>query len=107
MNSITTSPYRVTEEQEALLVCTLIAANPNNSISWKWFIEGRPGNVLYDEPTYKIQNIKRQMSGVYICTANNSIGTSVPVTINVDVQCKLIRSSKFQVLMINTYNIAS
>ena len=90
VKSSITNPYKVIEEQRATLVCILTAANPNTGIMWKWIKTDSPNTALSSEPNYTISNIKREKSGSYSCTANNSVGTSEAVTIDVDVQCKYI-----------------
>lgn len=79
--------YSVVEGQTAALKCVLIGANPNTSITWRWFRTDRPYDDLYYGPNYIISNIQRDMSGSYNCTASNSVGTSEAGIINVDVQC--------------------
>lgn len=88
VTSPTTSPYTVLEGETATLECTVAAANPKNSIQWKWFKTGSFTNILYNGPTFTIPNIKRKMSGSYSCTASNTEGTSEPVIIDIDVQCE-------------------
>lgn len=80
------TPYKVIEGNTAILKCVVIAANPNEIISWKWFKQ--VSKVLHNQSIYTINNIMRSDSGSYSCTARNSIGTSELATINVDVLCK-------------------
>lgn len=80
--------YSVVEGQTAVLKCALIDANPNTSITWRWFRTDRPYNDLYYGPNYTISNIQRDMSGSYNCTASNSVGRAVAVTKDVDVLCE-------------------
>lgn len=91
--SSTPGHYSVIEGQTGLLDCTVIAANPNTSITWRWFRTESPSNVIHNSPIYTIFNIHRNRSGSYNCTARNSVGTSVAVTINVDVLCKYFLSN--------------
>lgn len=84
----TISPYIVIEGKTATLECILTDANPSKGIAWKWFKTDSPSIVLYKGPIFKIANIQRDKSGSYNCTANNSVGTSEAVTINVDIQCE-------------------
>nr|XP_022323491.1 hemicentin-1-like isoform X2 [Crassostrea virginica] len=86
--SITLSPYSVIEGQTATLVCTLISANPNTGITWRWIKTDSPSTVLHTGPTYTIPNIQRGRSGSYNCTATNTVGTSEAATIYVDVLYK-------------------
>lgn len=84
-----TPSVSVIEGQTGTLQCEVVAANPNTTITWKWFRTETPSDVLYNNgPTYTIPNIKKDMSGSYSCTASNSIGTSEASKVNVDVQCK-------------------
>lgn len=82
------SPYRVIEGQKATLECLVTAANPNTSIIWRWFKTDSPSNVLYNGSICHVHDIQRNMSGLYNCTASNSVGTAEAVTITVDVLCE-------------------
>lgn len=82
------SSHTVIEGQRATLECTLTAANPNTSITWKWFKTAYPITVLLYGPTYTILNVHRNMSDSYSCTAINSVGVSKAAMIYLDVQCK-------------------
>lgn len=88
VTSYSLNPYIVIEGHRATLKCAMIAANPNTSIIWRWSRTDRPKDVLYYGPNYTIPNIQRNRSGTYNCTASNSVGTSEPFIINVDVQCE-------------------
>ena len=87
MESYTPNPYRVVEGQTATLICTMTTANPNTSFIWKWIKNDSPTTVLHNGSNYTIPNIQRGSSGLYSCIASNSVGTSDPVTVNLDVQC--------------------
>lgn len=80
------TPYKVIVGETAILKCVVIAANPNEIITWKWF--KNVSKVLHNQSIYTINNIMRSDSGSYSCTARNSIGTSELATINVDVLYK-------------------
>ncbi|XP_052720144.1 carcinoembryonic antigen-related cell adhesion molecule 5-like isoform X4 [Crassostrea angulata] len=82
------SPYTVIEGQKATLECLVTAANPNTSIIWRWFKTDSPSKVLYNGSIYHVHDIQRNMSGLYNCTASNSVGTAEAVTIAVDVLYK-------------------
>ncbi|XP_078332852.1 hemicentin-1-like isoform X2 [Crassostrea virginica] len=82
----TPNPYRVIEGQTATLICSMTTANPNSSTAWKWIKTNSPTTVLHNGPKYTIPNIQRGSSGSYSCTASNSVGTSDPATVNLDVQ---------------------
>lgn len=88
MTSITPSPNIVIEGQMATLRCTVIAANPETNITWRWFKTDSPHEIFRIGPTFNISNINRDKSGSYNCTAGNSVGISIAATIEVDVQCK-------------------
>lgn len=89
VTSSVSSPYIVEEGQTAALKCSLIDANPNTNITWRWFRTDRPYNTLFYGPNYTVPNIQRDISGSYSCKARNSVGTSEADVINVDVQCGL------------------
>lgn len=84
----TSNPYRVIEGKTATLECTLTAANPNTTITWRWFKTGHPKDTLYNGQNYTIPHIQRHETGPYSCTANNSVGSSEATAIEVDVQCE-------------------
>nr|XP_022290407.1 cell adhesion molecule 1-like [Crassostrea virginica] len=88
---ILSSLYSVIEGETATILCEVTDANPNTSITWRWFKTDRPNIVLYNGPNYTIPNIQRVGSGSYSCTANNTVGTSEPATIQVDVQSYIRR----------------
>lgn len=44
--------------------------------------------MLHNGPIYTLSNIQRNGSGVLRCIASNFVGTSEPVNIYIDVQCK-------------------
>lgn len=83
-----TSPYIVIKGQKATLECLVTAANPNTSSIWRWFKTNNPSNVLYNGSIYHVHDIQKDMSGLYNCTASNSVGTAEAVTIAVDVLCE-------------------
>ena len=85
----TQSPYKVREGQTATLNCEVTDANPNTGITWRWINTDSPNTVLDTGANYTIPNIQRGRSGKYSCTASNTAGSSVAVTIDIDVQCKL------------------
>lgn len=87
------SPYRLREGETAALMCTLIAANPNTGIIWRWIETDSPNAAIHNRPNYTITNITRGRSGSYRCTASNSVGTSEAATIKVDVLCKQFKSN--------------
>nr|XP_022317747.1 hemicentin-2-like [Crassostrea virginica] len=84
--SVVSSPYRVIEGQTATLVCTVIAANPNTTLTWIWIKADSPNVELHNGPNYTIPYIQRRASGSYICTAGNAVGTSDGAKITIDVQ---------------------
>lgn len=86
----TPKQYKVIEGQTGTLECAVKDANPNRSITWRWFRTESPTDVLHNRSTYIIPTIQRIRSGSYKCTASNSVGISVAVTIDVDVQCEYI-----------------
>lgn len=81
------SPYSVREGDTAIMACTVTDANPNTNITWRWSKTDSPNMVLHNGATYTIPNIQRGRSGTYTCRASNTVGTSEPVTIILDVQC--------------------
>ncbi|XP_056009552.1 contactin-4-like [Ostrea edulis] len=83
------SPYQIREGDTAVISCVVTDANPNTGIKWSWTKTGDPA-VLYRGQNYTIPNIQKGQRGTYQCTATNYIGTSLPVTVQVDVQYKPI-----------------
>nr|XP_022323489.1 hemicentin-1-like isoform X2 [Crassostrea virginica] len=88
VNSNSSSPYVVKEGQTATLVCTLLSANPNTGITWRWIKTDSPSTVLHNGPSYTIPDIQRGRSGSYSCTATNTVGTSEPATTVINVHYK-------------------
>lgn len=88
MASNTQSPYVVIEGQTAMLTCVVTDANPLTNVTYRWFNAEHPSKVLHNHPNYTIPYTMRNMSGFYNCIANNSVGKSNPVTVNLDIQCK-------------------
>ena len=88
------NPYNVREEETATLVCRVTDANPSINISWRWYKADRPETILHNGPNYTIANITRGRSGSYSCTASNTVGTSEPATVNMNVQCNFFLSAK-------------
>lgn len=88
--SSTPNQYKIIEGRNGTLECLVIAANPNTNIIWKWINTNNPSNVLHNGSAYTISNIHRNRTGLYNCTAANSVGTSIAVTIAVDVMCKYL-----------------
>lgn len=86
--SNTKGPYKVIEGKTAILECTLTDANPYTDIAWIWFKTDSPNNVLHNKPVYTFSNIQRINSGFFSCMASNVVGTSEPLNIYIDVQCK-------------------
>ncbi|XP_056009548.1 B-cell receptor CD22-like [Ostrea edulis] len=85
----TSSPYQIREGDTAVIYCVVTDANPNTMITWSWTKTGDPA-VLYTGQNYTIPNIQKGQRGTYQCTATHSIGTSLPATVQVDVQYKPI-----------------
>lgn len=86
----TSNPYKINEEQTASLECRVNDANPETNLTWKWFSTASPSNVLHNGSSFTIFNIHRNQSGSYNCTAQNSVGTSKAIQIDVEVNCKSI-----------------
>lgn len=89
--SSTPNQYKINEGRNGTLECLVIAANPNTNIIWKWINTNNPSNVLHNGSSYTISNIHRNRTGLYNCTAANSVGTSIAATIAVDVMCKYLK----------------
>ncbi|XP_078323845.1 neural cell adhesion molecule 1-like isoform X3 [Crassostrea virginica] len=88
VRTTTQSPYKVREGQTATLSCAVTDANPNTGITWRWSKTDSPNTALDTRASYTIPNIQRERSGKYSCTASNTAGSSVAVTIDIDVQYK-------------------
>lgn len=87
----TPSPYRVHEGETATLECRVTDANPNTSITWKWFHEKRRDVILSTKNMFEIPDIRRNKSGSYKCTAKNTEGWSPEAAVDVDIQCKYLK----------------
>lgn len=84
----TPSIYKVIERETANLECAVTAANPNRTITWKWIKTDMSNDVLNNLSIYTINRISRSASGLYNCTAINSVGESDAASISIDVQFK-------------------
>lgn len=83
-----TSNYKVIEWKTANIECAVTAANPNTSITWKWIKTDNANDLFNNLPIYTINRIPRSASGVYNCTAKNTVGESEAASISIDVQFK-------------------
>lgn len=98
------SLFRLIEGETATLQCSVIAANPN-TIIWRWFKTDSPSNVLNNGPIYRVHDIQRIMSGLYNCTASNSVGTAVAVTIAVDVLCESLHLKCLSMILYTIFHV--
>jgi hypothetical protein len=65
-------------------------ANPPASIVWRR--AGRSEIASLTE-SLQLRPVGRRDSGLYTCTAQNSVGTSDALTVQLDIKCKLNQSS--------------
>ena len=91
--SLNQSTYNVTKGGIVTLVCSVSALPAASSVAWKRTIDGVESFVVIDGRTYTGSNPTKPSltingadttdSGIYVCTAENSVGTaeSDPMTL--------------------------
>ena len=56
-----------------------------------WYRAGS-GHIMSRQPLLRLDQVTREQAGEYVCSANNSVGTSQPDSVNIVVQCKCLIS---------------
>ncbi|XP_061188677.1 protein turtle homolog B-like [Saccostrea echinata] len=62
--------------------CIVDDANPSTGLNYRWT---KGGYQISTNQTYIISTVRKSDQGTFQCTAGNSVGTSIPSTINVEV----------------------
>ena len=52
-----------------------------------WYRAGS-GHIMSRQPLLRLDQVTREQAGEYVCSANNSVGTSQPDSVDIVVQCK-------------------
>jgi len=58
-------------------------AEPAASVLW---YRAGSGHIVARQPLLRLEGVTREQAGEYVCSANNSVGTSQPDTVNIAVQ---------------------
>ena len=85
MVDFTVAKKTITENDSTTIECNVAAANPPTVASLK---DPQNKDILLVEGVANLTRIKRASSGVYICTANNQVGSPGSKTATITVQCK-------------------
>ena len=84
------SPDGIQEGDNVTLVCQIQASPPTNRVSW--LFEGLPliqeEEVIFDNMSLVLLNVKRTRAGKYNCLSANIEGEGMSNDINLRVQCK-------------------
>ena len=80
------NPYIVELGDTKTLSCSVTEANPSVISSYTWS----------DKGTGSTANIQTSDGGTYTCVANNGITGAVPVSKDVQVQCRFLTPSEYK-----------
>ena len=72
-------------EGDTVEVSCATDAEPVASVLW---YRAGSGDIVSRQPLLRLPGVTREQAGEYVCTANNTVGTSQPGTVNIAVQCK-------------------
>ena len=72
-------------EGDTVEVSCATDAEPVASVLW---YRAGSGDIVSRQPLLRLPGVTREQAGEYVCTANNTVGTSQPDTVNIAVQCK-------------------
>ena len=64
-------------------------ADNENTLQGKFLLENVSKGIIMGNQTLVIQNVDRKESGLYTCIASNSLGSSTPQSVDVDIYCEL------------------
>ena len=74
-------------------------AEPAASVLW---YRAGSGRIVSRQPLLRLDGVTREEAGEYVCSANNSVGTSQPDSVNIAVQCKCLHLIKILCLALET-----
>ncbi|XP_065056313.1 hemicentin-2-like [Rhopilema esculentum] len=76
------STLNVNEGQRASLTCSVTAANPSPTITWKW-----PANNVLSSTNgvLVMSSVRRGQNGTYTCEASNGVGSTATKTVSLTV----------------------
>ena len=66
-------------------------AEPAASVLW---YRAGSGRIVSRQPLLRLDGVTREQAGEYVCSANNSVGTSQPDSVNIAVQCECLHPIK-------------
>lgn len=73
------------EEGETVSVKCVADANPQANVIWK---KSGYSSIYALKDQIEFLPVKRSDSGIYSCSANNDVGQSQELEVNIDVKCK-------------------
>ena len=86
--SVSPAQHSYVEGDTVDLTCATDAEPPASVL---WYRAGS-GHIVARQPLLRLDGVTREQAGEYVCSANNSVGTSQPDTVNIAVQCKCLPS---------------
>lgn len=75
------------ESRDNVAVRCVTDANPPAAVVWRK--SGR-ADIVSVEESLQFRPVTRKDSGTYTCQARNALGSSEPLTVNLDVKCRLL-----------------
>ena len=76
-------------EGDTVEVTCAVDSEPLASVLW---YRAGSGHIMSRQPLLRLDQVTREQAGEYVCSANNSVGTSQPDSVNIVVQCKCLIS---------------
>ena len=96
--SVSPAAHSYVEGDTVDLTC---ATDAEPAASVLWYRAGS-GHIVARQPLLRLAGVTREQAGEYVCSANNSVGTSQPDTVNIAVQCKWLPPVKTFMLELQT-----
>lgn len=72
------------EGRDTVVLRCIVDSNPPSVVRWKLGEQ----RIVSTIDTLQFRPVKRRDSGSYYCEAENSVGTSLPLSVVIDVKCK-------------------
>ena len=79
------SPLRNLEEGSTVSLNCVVDSNPSSSIIW--YRDGS-GEIVSRTTGFELLRVEREQAGRYFCQAYNTLGSSIPKSVDIDVLCK-------------------
>lgn len=77
------------------LECSVYDSNPTTGLMYRWT---KDGSQINTNQTFIMRTVRKSDQGSYQCIASNSVGTSVPATVTVEVLCRYLYIIQFSIL---------